>query len=134
MDLLKNATPAEKRAAAELQRIVAKYDIRWAHDPDRPYPVEEMGWMPVGWVPMVERLVARLIKLGWNRRLAQVKEKFGGLRFYVDDASDEVHAAIDRAERHSYRTCEVCGARGRLMGDGALGTRCVAHELKKRGG
>ncbi len=89
--------------------------------------------MPVGWVPLVERLVARLIKLGWNRRLAQVKEKFGGLRFYVDDASDEVHAAIDRAERRSYRTCEVCGARGRLMGDGALGTRCVAHEPKKRG-
>jgi hypothetical protein len=47
---------------------------------------------------------------------AQVKEKYGGLRFYIDGASgtpdqrERVWALIDFAEAMSYRTCEVCGS------------------------
>lgn len=40
----------------------------------------------------------------------QVKEKCGGLRFYVRNATDRQRAMIDFAKALSYRTCEVCGA------------------------
>lgn len=39
----------------------------------------------------------------------QVKEKFGGLRFYVRNGTDEHDTMIDFAESMSYRICEICG-------------------------
>lgn len=41
---------------------------------------------------------------------AQVKEKFGGLRFYVNGASDRQYAIIHWAESLSYGICEKCGS------------------------
>lgn len=41
--------------------------------------------------------------------LIQVKEKFGGLRFYTSGAPREVRSLIEKAEAESMRTCEVCG-------------------------
>ena len=40
---------------------------------------------------------------------SQVKEKFGGLRFYVEGASEPQHAVISFAESLSYHICEKCG-------------------------
>lgn len=40
----------------------------------------------------------------------QVKEKFGGLRFYINGADDYVHKLVDEAENKSYETCEHCGS------------------------
>lgn len=59
----------------------------------------------------------------------QVKEKFGGLRFYVHAASDRQRAMIDLAEALSYRTCEQCGAPGVLdEREGRwMTTRCPQH-------
>lgn len=42
----------------------------------------------------------------------QVKEKFGGLRFYVSGANKEQHAVINFAEKLSYSICERCGKMG----------------------
>lgn len=44
----------------------------------------------------------------------QVKEKLGGLRFYVDQPSLEVDAAIAAAALKSLQTCELTGRPGRL--------------------
>ena len=41
---------------------------------------------------------------------SQVKEKFGGLRFYVEGASDKQYAVISWAESLSYGICENCGS------------------------
>ena len=41
--------------------------------------------------------------------VVQVKEKFGGLRFYITAAPQKVHDLIDIAEHESYNTCEQCG-------------------------
>jgi hypothetical protein len=41
---------------------------------------------------------------------SQVKEKFGGLRFYVNSANPEQYAVIDLAESMSYAMCEKCGS------------------------
>lgn len=40
----------------------------------------------------------------------QVKEKFGGLRFYINSSDDLIHGMIWLAENLSFRTCESCGA------------------------
>jgi hypothetical protein len=39
----------------------------------------------------------------------QVKEKFGGLRFYVQGSDDFIDGIIDLAESMSYRICSECG-------------------------
>ena len=59
--------------------------------------------------------------------VTQVKEKYGGLRFYVQYANDEQYAMIRFAESMSYRTCEVCGDRGKSNKDGWVTTRCEKH-------
>ena len=41
---------------------------------------------------------------------SQVKEKFGGLRFYVEGATERQHAVIDFVESLSYQVCERCGS------------------------
>lgn len=41
---------------------------------------------------------------------SQVKEKYGGLRFYVEGASSEQYAVISFAESLSYHICENCGS------------------------
>lgn len=58
---------------------------------------------------------------------AQVKEKFGGLRFYIDGGDDWVYGAISMAEAMSYRTCEVCGGPGKTRGTGWIRTTCDEH-------
>jgi hypothetical protein len=57
----------------------------------------------------------------------QVKEKFGGLRFYVQAATDEHYNYITFAESMSYKTCEVCGAPGKRYTDGWHQTLCDVH-------
>jgi len=44
--------------------------------------------------------------------VTQVKEKFGGLRFYITAAPKEVHDMINKAEDESYKICEICGKPG----------------------
>jgi len=43
-------------------------------------------------------------------RVVQVKSKFGGLRFYVNDEDDYIAGLITMAEALSYHICEDCGA------------------------
>jgi len=45
--------------------------------------------------------------------VCQVKEKYGGLRYYVNSTFDEVYDMIAAAERESLRTCEECGESGK---------------------
>ena len=58
---------------------------------------------------------------------SQVKEKFGGVRFYVQAATDEHYNYINFAESMSYRTCEVCGSPGKRYTDGWHQALCDVH-------
>lgn len=58
---------------------------------------------------------------------SQVKEKFGGLRFYVNGATDKHYQYISFAESMSYRTCEECGAPGKTYTNGWHTTLCDIH-------
>jgi hypothetical protein len=85
-----------------------------------------------GWSKILTSLIEDLFKLGWDGEVAQVKEKFGGLRFYIGAASQEVHDRIHEAENESYKTCEVCGAPGKLTNHGWIRTLCEAHTAAER--
>jgi hypothetical protein len=64
---------------------------------------------------------------------SQIKEKFGGLRFYVDRATDKHWNFISVAESMSYHTCEECGAPGKRYTDGYHQTLCDIHaEMNSR--
>ena len=58
---------------------------------------------------------------------SQVKEKFGGLRFYVQAATKEHYNYISFAESMSYRTCESCGNPGKTYTNGWHTTLCDIH-------
>ena len=68
----------------------------------------------VGWYPLIKNLINELINLGWDKQVTQVKEKFGGLRFYINGGSDEMYNKITETEKLSHETCELCGKKGEL--------------------
>ena len=75
---------------------------------------------PGGWAKLCEDLCAELkpllekVEYIDRYKLCQVKEKFGGLRWYhcgiPVSISDEYHALIRKYEDLSYKTCCICGA------------------------
>lgn len=82
-----------------------------------------------GWRPLVTDLVRELFKIGWDGRVGQLKEKFGGLRFYAGDTTKAMDDLIQTAEEVSLRTCEECGKPGRTDGWGGMWikTLCDTH-------
>ncbi|MGQ0467085.1 MAG: hypothetical protein ACT4QG_17430 [Sporichthyaceae bacterium] len=80
-----------------------------------------------GWAPLIAELEAKLRDLSPDYTTSQVKEKFGGLRYYadagdVDEATDkQFRGLIREAEARSYGVCERCGAPGRLSRRGTYG-------------
>jgi len=63
---------------------------------------------------------------------AQVKEKFGSLRFYADNCDEHSRGAISMAESISARTCEKCGSPGKLRAGGWLVTLCDGCDAERK--
>ena len=58
----------------------------------------------------------------------QVKEKFGGLRFYYDYGDDFIAGLVEMAEIWAEHTCEVCGSPGKPRNDLSwVRTLCAEH-------
>lgn len=85
-----------------------------------------------GWHGLVTRLIEDLFELNWDGQLHQIKEKFGGLRFYIGPATPQIRERIGLAERESYQTCESCGLPGSLRGGNWLRTLCDKHAESKK--
>lgn len=84
------------------------------------------NWMdvPKGWLPVVDKLcgsiqryidtTSRYTKHGPLKpeqiNCVQMKEKFGGLRFYTDGHDDIVEGMITMAEYLCDNTCQDCGS------------------------
>ena len=60
-----------------------------------------------GWGPLLDVLFRELV--GTNINVIQVKEKFGGLRIYLDRYTDEMDWIIRRAKLEASQHCEKCG-------------------------
>lgn len=78
---------------------------------------------PRGWWGVVSRT---LDKLSEGCRVAQVKEKFGGLRMYTNMCTDRDDRAIQAAETACWFTCQDCGSTGDVdtRGPGWISTLC----------
>jgi len=85
-----------------------------------------------GWFGLISALCSCIDNHVKNRpalavEAVQVKEKYGGLRFYINGGDDFVEGLIEMAETMSYRICDVCGAPGKRSGRGWITTRCDKH-------
>lgn len=88
-----------------------------------------------GWFRLLWELCRRLEKVNPDVVAVQVKEKFGGLRFYVHSANEEGQKCIDRAEYASYMICEWCGQPGTSEGSKRwIRTLCDKCRIKERKG
>ena len=70
-----------------------------------------------GWKGLIEPIMEYINNYNKDKKeedkiiIFQIKEKFGGLRFYVDHGNEELHNMIDKAEEESYHVCEYCGSK-----------------------
>jgi hypothetical protein len=74
--------------------------------------------LPEGWETLFEDLCQKLSALPNPPTCAQVKEKFGGLRFYTDYVVEEADALISAAEKESVKTCQSCGSKDNVKNRG----------------
>ena len=86
-----------------------------------------------GWNKLICDLIQNLINIGWNKEIAQIKEKFGTLRFYPGGCTKEQWKLIEEAERKSSTICEYCGSTEnvKLYTDGWYTTECKNCRNKK---
>lgn len=91
-----------------------------------------------GWYHLIDHLCSEIqwhidknAKPGTEQFVAvQVKEKFGGLRFYGDGGDSKIHNMIWFAEGFSSKLCETCGApgTGKTTKRGWVYTSCEQHK------
>lgn len=121
------------------QRMKEKYPKMFA----QPYGGFAVG---AGWWPILESLCANIQShIDWKQQqqekysrgdgckqvvVAQIKEKFGGLRFYYDGGDDTIHGMVRMAEAWADRSCEECGAPGVAGGKGWIKTLCPVHRAE----
>lgn len=124
------------RKELELQ-LVKKYP-KLFEEYGMPVTKSCMGWgctCDDGWYDLLSELCEKLSKYE-GVVFAQVKEKFGGLRVYINavdrEISDEVYDILHEVERKSFTICEQCGRPGTLRSGGYLRTLCNECE-KSRG-
>lgn len=94
-----------------------------------------------GWLPMLAILLRRIDEhLSWKSKrgnpidfqIAQVKEKFGSLRFYYDGGDEYIAGLVAMAESMSSRICEECGEPGFTRDGGWFVTLCDKHYAERK--
>lgn len=82
-----------------------------------------------GWFNIIYELGGKLLDSDPLAMAAQVKEKFGTLRFYMaGGVSDKGWGEISHAEKLSMKICEVCGHHGWIHNStGWMITLCDEH-------
>jgi len=84
-----------------------------------------------GWLQLISDCIKELIAAGWDKQILQIKEKFGGLRFYTGPLFEEGYKIISKYESLSYTTCEICGNPGEPSSKGWIKTLCEKCLIQK---
>lgn len=122
-----------------------KYDVFAKHMEDRfpkmfanPYGGFCCG---EGWWPILESLCSNIQHhIDWKNKtaevvpqvtVAQIKEKFGGLRFYYEGGDEQIHGMVRMAEAWADASCETCGAPGKRRSGGWIKTLCDHHAAEQ---
>lgn len=140
---------SEKQYDEFARRMEEKYPMLFS----KPYGGFAVG---VGWWPILEALCGQIdsyTKWRNNTREAllkdnphnqkipdsipqvvveQIKEKFGGLRFYYQGGDDHIHGMVRIAEMWAGHSCEECGNPGERRSGGWIRTLCDEHEAERQ--
>ena len=105
------------------QEIIKKYEYMFEYMKDEKvhYPIRYGFACDDGWLPLLEILFKGMAELDTQKavRIFQIKEKCGGLRFYIEfqsknllgeEYTNKIYDLISKAESASYNICERCGA------------------------
>ena len=101
-----------------------------------------------GWYPIIEALCGQIESHLKHRNglaaqypdqhkpvpqvvVEQIKEKFGGLRFYYEGGDDTIYGMVRMAESWAGRSCEDCGAPGHKTSGGWIKTLCTLHIMER---
>ena len=95
-----------------------------------------------GWWPILESLCSQIQHhIDWKAKqgnhipqvtVAQIKEKFGGLRFYYSGGDETIDGMVSMAESWASKTCETCGKPGLSRNGGWIKTLCDEHEAERQ--
>jgi hypothetical protein len=129
-----------------------KYDV-FVENLEKTFPkmfTQPYGGVCVGegWWPIISALCAQIDShVEWKQEqkekygrgegcadvtVRQIKEKFGGLRFYYEGGDDVVDGMVRMAESWAARTCEECGNPGKSRHGGWIRTLCDVHEEERQ--
>jgi hypothetical protein len=84
-----------------------------------------------GWYKLIKSLIIKIkkedTKKNYITQVTQIKEKWGGLRFYTNGTSSKNWDYIHFAESKSHTICESCGAQSNvgILNTGWLTTKCI---------
>jgi hypothetical protein len=124
----------------------AKYDVFANHMEER-FPkmfAEPYGGFCCGegWWPILEALCGQIQHhINWKNKqsevvpqvtVAQIKEKFGGLRFYYTGGDEQIRGMVSMAESWAAHSCETCGSPGKSREGGWIKTLCDEHEAERQ--
>lgn len=89
-----------------------------------------------GWWDLIENLCEEIDSIcqdkGYDFYITDIKEKFGGLRFCLNQVTDEIEDIIQFYEEKSFEVCEECGSPGEIYDDFWVVTRCQACKDKEK--
>lgn len=120
---------------------------KFAERMEKTYPkmfADKYGGFAVGagWYPILEALCANIQHYtDWKNRekevvpqvvVEQIKEKFGGLRFYYQGGDAEISGMVRMAEAWADVACEECGGIGKRRSGGWIRTLCDLHEAERQ--
>ena len=90
-----------------------------------------------GWWPILESLCGQIQHhIDWKNKqsevvpqvvVAQIKEKFGGLRFYYTGGDEYIFGLVSMAESWAERSCEDCGNKATKQTTGWIKNLCDTH-------
>jgi len=131
----------EKQYDEFVKRLEEKYPQMFS----QPYGGVAVG---AGWWPIIESLCANIQNYtDWKNEqkdkfqrgegcqqvvVEQIKEKFGGLRFYYIGGDDTINGMVTMAETWADHSCEECGKPGKKHGGGWVRTLCDEHEAERQ--
>lgn len=97
------------------------------------YQTNSEIYINVGWNDIVYELFENINLTRLPIQVSQVKEKFGGLRFYYTPQDPTIDQLIINAKHKASQSCQKCGEKGTLIyNDGWLAILCEYHIKKQQ--
>jgi len=118
------------------EQLFRKYPDLFRHRHDHAHSMMGAGFCcGDGWFDLIDKLLFSIQSYPYPKdspvEVVQVKEKFGGLRFYIEGGDNQVHKLIALAEGESFRICEECGCRDDVITGGKFWAKTLCKTCRQ---